>query len=178
MPDNLSKLKARVWGYGIFSVFLAQSLGPLNNGFGEVELYIPWTSPFPTPEKRWVGRNIPGVKRIWDFWENLDSVDTFFFFDVGDSSEQQELQRQGRAVFGTGTGKKDKQGDTAAELEYDRVKFKKTLIKQGLAVPEWENVIGIDDLIEKAKKDPGFWVKPNVGERGIFETFLIEDYKS
>jgi len=175
---NLSKLKARVYGYGIFSVFLSQSLGPLNDGFGEVELFVPWMDPFPTPEKRWVGRNIPGIKRIWDFWEDLDSVDSFFFFDVGDADIQQELLRQGRAVFGTGTGKRDKQGDTAAEIEIDRVKFKKTLIKQGLAVPKWKVLTGIDELIQKAKKDPGFWVKPNVGERGIFETFFIENYES
>lgn len=176
--NDLSKLTCRIFDFGLFGVFLGQALGPLNDGFGRVELFTPHESAFPDRKDRDIGRGIPGITRIWSFWENKDSVDTWFFPDIGATDIQQELLSQKRAVFGTGTGVRDKKGDTSAELEWDRLKFKQTLIKQGLAVPKWENVKGIDALVAKAEKDPGFWVKPNVGERRVFETFFIEDLKS
>jgi hypothetical protein len=175
---KLSNLTCRIWDYGLFT-FLAQTLA---EDFGRVELFVPWADAFCKPEKRWIGRGIPGVTRIWEFWEDLDSVDTFCFFDVGDYDTQQELVRQERAVFGTGAGKLVK-GDAATELEIDRVLFKETLAKRGLATPKWKVITGIDNLREMAVKMPapfekGFWVKPNVGERGVFETFFIKDYKT
>ena len=169
---DLSKLKCRVYDYGLFTS-VAMALGPLNNGFGTVEYYSPWMDSFPSPNKRYIGRDIPGLTRIWEFWDDLDSVDTFVFPDVGDVSEQRELRRQGRAVFGTGGVKKDKD---IAELEVDRELFKKTLIRRGLAVPKWKLIKGIDNLRQYAKDNPGFWVKPNVGERGVFETFYVDSY--
>ena len=170
---KLSDKVCRVWDYGLFT-FLAQTMA---QDFKRVELFVPWMEPFPCPAKRWIGRDVPGITRIWDFWEDLDSVDVFCFFDVGDADVQQKLRSEERAVFGTGGRKKNK---NAAELEIDRGLFKKTLVKHGLAVPKWEIVTGIDTLREKAMKikGEGFWVKPNVGERGIFETFFISDYKT
>jgi hypothetical protein len=173
--NNLNKLKCRVWDFGLFtSVAMALSAELNDGGFGTVEYYSPWTDPFPCPNKRYIGRDLPGITRIWEFWDDLDSVDTFVFPDVGDVSEQRELRRQGRAVFGTGGNKKDKD---IAELEVDRELFKKTLMRRGLAVPKWKLIKGIDNLRAFAKDNPKFWVKPNVGERGVFETFFIESYE-
>jgi hypothetical protein len=176
---DLSKLTCRIYGYGIFEVFLAQALGPMNNGFGKVELFTPWMNSFCEPAPRWIGRNVPGVERIWEFADNKDKVDTFCFFDVGDADIQQDLRAQGRAVFGTG-GRQKKDGSpgpAASEIEIDRVLFKKTLIKQGLAVPKWKVIVGIDNVRLLAKEHPGFWIKPNCGERAIFETFFVKSYE-
>ena len=176
---DLSKLTCRIYGYGIFEIFLAQALGPMNGGFGKVELFCPWMDSFCKPAPRWIGRNIPGVTRIWEFFDNKDKVDTWAFFDVGDADIQQDLRAQGRAIFGTG-GRQKKDGSpgpAASEIEIDRMLFKKTLIKRGLAVPKWKNITGIDNLRILAEEKPGFWVKPHVGERGIFETFYVESYE-
>ena len=106
---DLSKLTCRIYGYGIFEIFLAQALGPMNGGFGKVELFCPWMDSFCKPAPRWIGRNIPGVTRIWEFFDNKDKVDTWAFFDVGDADIQQDLRAQGRAIFGTG-GRQKKDG--------------------------------------------------------------------
>ena len=183
MSVDLSKLKCRVFDYGLFT-FMAQALGPLNNGFGEVEFFKPWMDAFCEPSPRYVGRGVHGIKRIWEFWDDPDSVDTWVFFDVGDADKQQKLRSEGRAVFGTGGRCREdgKPGKASSELEIDRVLFKKTLIKHGLAVPRWEVINGIDALRNMAITMPspfnkGFWVKPNVGERRVFETFFVESYE-
>jgi hypothetical protein len=171
--NDLKKLKCRVWDYGLFTS-VSMALGPLNNGFGTVELYVPAGDTFPMPERRMIGYGLPGITRIHDFWDDLDSVDTFVFPDVGDCSEQRHLRSLGKAVFGTGGVVK---GKCIADMEIDRELFKKTLVKRGLSVPKWDVVVGVDTLRERMIKEKDFWIKPNVGERGVFETFHHVDYK-
>lgn len=182
---DLSKLKCRVFDYGLFTG-MAQALGPLNDGYGEVEFFKPWTDAFCEPSPRYVGRGLSGIKRIYEFFDDMDSVDDWVFFDVGDADIQQMLRSQGRHVFGTGgrpklVDGKWKPGKASSELEIDRLLFKKTLIKHGLAVPRWKVIIGVDELRTMAQDMPapfneGFWVKPNVGERKVFETFFVDKY--
>lgn len=163
---NLKDKTVRIYGYGLFECFMSLRLKEF---FGKVELFIPWKGSYPVPTKCLIGTGLPGVVKIDNFFEGLDEVDLFCFFDVGDGDLQDALRLQGHRVFGTGE---------AGELEYDRVKFKNVLKKVGLPVGPYQVVKGVDQLKEKLSK------KENVGKfvkvstfRGICETFQNKGIK-
>ena len=105
---NLKDKKVRIYGYGLFECFMAQRL---SRDFGEVEVFIPWKGSYPLPLKCLIGAGLPGIKKVMNFFDNLDSVDLFCFFDVGDADIQAFLRSKGKRVFGSGG---------AEPLEYDR----------------------------------------------------------
>ena len=166
METDLSKKTVRIYGYGLFECFMGIRLAET---FGKVELFTPWKGSYPVPAKNLIGVGIPGIVKVDNFFENLDSVDLFCFFDVGDGDIQQTLREQGRRVFGTGT---------ADVLEYDRVGFKKILESVGLPVAPYNVLKGIQSLSDELKKpeSKGKWVKVST-YRGICETFQNKGYK-
>ena len=91
MTMKLSGLTCRIFGYGMFEIYLGQAMA---NDFKEVQLYVPWKGPFPTPDKLMVGYGIPGIKRVDSFEDDEDQVDLFCFFDVGDGDKQAQLRRR------------------------------------------------------------------------------------
>ena len=163
---DLSKKVVRIFGYGLFEGFMAMRLA---EKFKRVELYTPWKGSYPVPAKNLIGVGLPGVVKVDNFFADIDSVDLFCFFDVGDGDIQENLRKQGKRVFGTGT---------ADVLEYDRVGFKKTLKSVGLPVGPYKVVVGIKALEEELKKpeSKGKWVKVST-YRGICETFKTNGYK-
>lgn len=168
---DLSKKKALVYGYGIFDVFLAQTLA---QDYGEVFLFVPWMGPWPTPDYQDIGRGIPGITRVLSYEDTKAIVKegrgTFYFFDVGDGDKQRELRKEGCYVFGTGDSER---------LEIDRYYFKEILKQQGLPyAPYMPPVYGIDALSEIIRKEDDLWIKMDVNVRGIKETFHHIDWKS
>ena len=162
----------RIYGYGIFEIFLGQVIA---QDVKRVEFFSPWMSPFPTWHNLDIGRNIPGITRI-DSWEDdQENVDMFCFFDVGDGDKQKQIRERIKAgeltkdaaCFGAGE---------SGEQEFNRRLFKKTLIKRGLAVPVWGWVTGIDALAALLKKENDLWIKLDVEIRAIMETFFHETY--
>ena len=172
---KLSGLTCRIFGYGMFEIYLGQAMA---NDFKEVQLYVPWKGPFPTPDKLMVGYGIPGIKRVDSFEDDEDQVDLFCFFDVGDGDKQAQLRRRiaagdktlkpGARVFGAGE---------SGILEMKRPVFKKTLTKQGLATPKWGEVISMDVLRELLQKEDDLWIKLDTEYRGIMETRKHETYE-
>lgn len=182
---DLSKKKALVYGYGIFDVFLAQTLA---QDFGEVFLFVPWMGPWPTPDYQCIGKGIPGVTRVESYEDTKaivkENKGTFFFFDVGDADKQWELRQEGCAVFGAG-GRPSKQKDEKGQniypsqaLEIDRSFFKDTLKEVGLPFAPYRIVHGIDELTPILRKEDDLWIKMDVTIRGIKETFHHIDWKS
>lgn len=161
---KLSDKVVRIYGYGIFECYMALCLA---ESFGKVELFTPWKGSYPKPDKNLIGQGLPGVTKINDFWENIDSVDLFCFFDVGDGDKQNALRKMGKRVFGSGT---------AGSLEYDRIGFKKTLVRVGLPVGPYQVVKGVDELHAILKKEKDKWIKVST-YRGICETFHHKDYR-
>lgn len=167
---DLSKKKAIVYGYGIFDVFLAQTLA---QDYGEVFLFVPWMGPWPTPDYQYIGEGVPGITKVKSYEDTKAIVKenggTFYFFDVGDGDKQRELRKEGCNVFGTGDSE---------ILELDRSYFKDTLKSVGLPYAPYILVQGIDALVAHLRKENDLWVKMDSSIRGIKETFPHIDWKS
>ena len=161
---KLSDKTVRIYGYGVFECFMALKLA---ESFGKVELFTPYKGSYPKPDKNLIGVGLPSVTKIDNFWEGIDTVDLFCFFDVGDGDKENALRKMGKRVFGTGS---------ADAMEYDRVGFKKTLLRVGLPVGGYQVVKGIDALHEVLKRETDKWVKVSL-YRGICETFHHKDYR-
>jgi len=170
---KLSDKICRIYGYGIFEIFLGQIMA---QDYKEIQFFSPWMGPFPTWHNQYIGKGIPGITRL-DSWEDgQENVDLFCFFDVGDGDKQKQLRerikkgelKKDARVFGAGE---------SGEQEMDRLKFKKTLVAQGLAVPKYDIVVGIDALHTLLKKEKDLWIKLNVENRGLMETFHHKTYK-
>ena len=163
---NLSDKIVRIYGYGLFECFMALRL---KESFGRVELFVPWKGSYPTPIKTLIGEGLSGVVKVDNFFRDINKVDLFCFFDVGDGDIQDYLRSNGKRVFGTGKGD---------ALEYDRVGFKKVLEKVGLPVAPYKVVKGIIELRKELEKDEnnGRWVKVSTF-RGICETFQSKGIK-
>ena len=179
MKNDLSKKKALVYGYGIFDVFLAQTLA---QDYGEVMLFVPWMGPWPTPDYQNIGKGIPGITRV-ESYEDAKAIvkenkGTFYFFDVGDADKQCELRQEGCSVFGAGGIKNSEGRYPAQDLEIDRSFFKDTLKEVGLPFAPYRIVHGIDELSVILRKENDLWVKMDVTIRGIKETFHHIDWKS
>lgn len=164
IPD-LRKKTVRIYGYGLFECFMAMRLA---ESFGKVELFTPWKGSYPVPAKNLIGAGLPGVTRIDNFFNDMDSVDLFCFFDVGDGDIQEYLRKQGKRVFGSGS---------AEALEYDRATFRNTLKAVGLPVGAHKTVTGIKALAEELKRpeSEGKWIKLSTW-RGVCETFQNKAY--
>lgn len=163
---KLNDKTVRIYGYGLFECFMALKL---KESFGKVELYIPWKGSYPLPIKCQIGSGLPGVTKIDNFFKDIEKVDLFCFFDVGDGDIQEYLRSLGKRVFGTGK---------AEALEYDRVGFKKVLTNVGLPVVPYKIATGVNELrAELAKKENyGKWVKVSTF-RGLCETFKNKGIK-
>ena len=163
---KLKDKTVRIYGYGLFECFMALKL---KETFGKVELYVPWKGSYPLPIKSLIGEGLPGVKKIENFFKDIDKVDLFCFFDVGDGDLQDWLRKLGKRVFGTGKSE---------ALEYDRVGFKNILKSVGLPVSPFKVVKGIQELrIELTKEESkGKWVKVST-YRGLCETFQNKGIK-
>ena len=182
---DLSKKKALVYGYGIFDVFLAQTLA---QDYGEVFLFTPWMGPWPTPDYQYIGEGVPGITKARSYEDAKaivkENKGTFYFFDVGDADKQWELRQEGCNVFGAGGRpgpEKNAKGENvfpSQEMEMDRSYFKEKLKELGLPFAPYQIVYGVDNLTPRLRKELDLWVKLDTNIRGIKETFHHIDWKS
>lgn len=154
---NLKNKKVLVYDFGLF-VSLAQRL---SRDFGEVLYFCPWQTGYPKADNAFIGKGLPGIKRVDDFWKHVDEVDLIACLDVGTGELQEYLQKHGYRVFGAGLGEK---------LEQDRIYFRELLERSGLHSPKYEVVKGLENLRKYLKGKEDKWVKLST-YRGITETF-------
>lgn len=147
---------ALVVDHGLF-IPLAHRLA---RGFKRVLYYSPWEEGFATFNRCIVGDGFEDIERCDDVWKAKDDVDLFVFPDIQHAGLQLELERQGKAVWGS------REGDS---LEIVREKFHKILGKLGLEVPPHERVIGLNALRRWLEEREDQFVKIS-RYRGTMET--------
>lgn len=161
---QLKNKTAFVYDYGLFGCIAER----LARDFGKVYYFAPRESSFPTHLRSKIMDGIPEVIRVDSFYDYKDKVDLFVFPDVGDGDIQEDLRKQGKRVFGSGTGEK---------LELDREWFRKTIKKLDLPVINYKEVIGVDNLKKVFEQEKDKWVKIST-YRGIGETYHHQDWKT
>ena len=155
---------ALVYDNGMVGLPIAERL---SRDMKHVYVFTPWEKGQPTFSEAIIGDGLENVERALDIWEVKDQVDLFVFPDVQLSGLQLELERQGKAVWGS------RNGDVQ---ELDREAFLKTLGDVGLLVPPHEIVIGVDALRKFLKEKEDFYVKMSLF-RGSFETTHFRSWK-
>jgi hypothetical protein len=162
---NLKEKSVLVFDYGLF-ICIAKRLA---EDFGKVYYYVPWKCDFPTSDRDWMGRGIPGIEKIREFHKYKDKVDMLCFCDMYDGDLQQHLRNRGYKVFGAGGAEK---------FERNRWLFKKALVDLKLSVPKTVRVVGIDNLRKYLSSVEGVkWLKTSEF-RGDFETQKHENMDS
>lgn len=148
---------------GVFTEFAVT----LAKDFGRVYYWTPWVSGYPKSNALLIGKGLPNVRRVEDFWSLIDEVDLWFFPDVYFSQLQVFLSSLGKRVWGA------RMGD---ELELDRVASKEHLDSIGIDVGPYKVVNGLDALRDHLKEHEDQWVKISK-TRGDMETFKSKNYK-
>jgi len=126
-----------------------------------------WEEGFSTINKACMGDGFSDIRRTQDIWEVKEETDLFVFPDIGHSGLQEELESQGKRVWG------GRRGD---ELELDRELFLKTLGDIGLDVPEFEVVVGITNLRVYLRDKENLYIKIS-RYRGMMETAHWRSWK-
>jgi hypothetical protein len=109
----------------------------LARDFGKVNYYKPWKRSAPSFHSLFVGDGFAEITRVRDLFRVVDETDIFIFPDVYDADLQLHLEGLGKRVWGS---------RNAEKFEFRRALFKETLKEVGLAVPEYEVVIGMTAL--------------------------------
>jgi len=135
--------------------------------FGKVYYWTPWVGSFPKSNSMLIGKGIPGVERVDDYWAVKDEVDLWIFPDIYMGGLQEELVAQGKRVWGS------RHGD---EFETNRIVSKKYLKKIGVPIGKYEVIVGLDKLREYLKTNKEKYIKVST-TRGDFETFKSKNYK-
>jgi hypothetical protein len=163
--SDLSNQTALVLDWGYFPE-LAKSLGG-KDGYGTTIYGTAWHNYNPTPDKAYMGKDVPGLIWVEEYEDYIDSSDIFVMFDVGAYSTQRRLRRQGKKVFGAGESE---------IIEMDRLRFKEILAEAGLAQPPYIPLYGIEELRKHLKANDDLWIKIDSKWRGIKETWYHEDW--
>jgi phosphoribosylamine-glycine ligase len=155
---KLSDLTAIVYDRGGLYLYCAEKLA---EKYKKVMYYLADADAYPTSQKHTIGMGIKNVKRIHDFWKNIDKVDIVYFFDCYDGELQHWLREKGYTVFGSGRGE---------QVEIDKIKFLELLEELGLPCAETYLAEGMDDLCEYLKEHDGKTLFLKNLHRGDFES--------
>ena len=158
---------ACVVDFGMVGVPIAQRLARQPNGFKRVYLFQEWEEDYSTLNRAIQGEGFGDITRIADLWSVKNEVDLFVFPDVQRAGLQQELERQGKAVWGS------RSGDVQ---ELDREQFLSTLREVGLEVPPHNVVQGLNALRSFLRDKEDYYVKVSL-YRGSFETCHFRSWK-
>lgn len=141
----------------------------LTKFFERVLYHFPWqASAFPRSNSKMVGKGLhPKLKVVDSLWDFKKDVDLFVFPDVFLGDVQEELESQGKPVFGS---------RKADETELLRAKAKELFQKLGLPVGAYKEIYGIKELRDYLKSHVNQYVK-GTNNRGDFETFHARNYK-
>lgn len=133
----------------------------LSKDFKRVMYYTSWSQGgFPERNLYEIGRNIPGVERIENFWESVDEADVVMFTDIYTADIQDNLRKQGKKVWG---------GSYGEELEFHRAELKELLTALDLDVNEYKIVKGVTELENELEKEDDAYVKLSMF-RGLSES--------
>lgn len=153
---DLSEKTALIYDRGLY-LYIAEKLA---KSFKQVMYFIPSSDAYPCSNLHNIGTGITGVKRIYDFWSNVDKADIIVFPDAYDGTLQQFLRDKGYKVFGCGLGEKP---------ETDKIFFMDKLEELKLPLPKTYLAEGIDDACNYLEREGGpKWLKGMT--RGDFET--------
>ena len=122
----------------------------LAQDFGSVKYWSHWMTGFSEAKDFLPGLGLPEVERIADIYDVYDEIDCAIFTDVGAGGIQERMRKDGIAVFGCGR---------AQVLELDRYYFRQSLQEKGMAVANYEVVIGLEELRKVLKKRRDCYVK-------------------
>lgn len=163
MIQNYQTKSVCVYDQGLF-VELAVRLA---KDFGQVYYFSPWESAFPKSNDILIGKGIPGIERVNNFFDIIDNVDLFVFPDIYSGSIQKYLvEKCGKRVWGS------RYGDS---LELYRKETKEYMKSIGIDIGPYEVIIGLNALREYLKEHEHQWVKISF-TRGDMETFEAENY--
>jgi hypothetical protein len=162
MADDLSRQTILIYDHGLFVSWAEK----LTQYFGRVLYFCPWKTMFPEFRYYLIGENLPGVERVYEFWDVVDQVDIFFFPDIYDGDLQLHLRSLGKRVWG---------GAKSEELELNRYETKQLLREIDLPVNPVAKITGTDVLRKHLQKVRNKYVKMS-NMRGDMETFRHDDY--
>lgn len=160
--ENLKTKSALFYDNGNW-VSMAQRLA---KDFGQVQYFNTWKDAFPQVKRVAVGEGVPGIKKVYNFFDALKENDIIIFPDILDGDLQEHLRGLGYPVWGSGKGE---------QMELDRVGMLEWMKSEKLNVPDYEVVEGTDALRKYIKENENIWVKPVF--RGDFETFNAKNYR-
>ena len=163
---DFTDVTACVVDFGMCGVPMAERLSRKPNGLKKVYLFQEYEEDYTTLNRAIQGDGFSQFERATDIWAIKDEVDLFVFPDVQRSGLQLELERQGKAVWGS------KDGDC---FELDRELFLRTLKDVGLEVPPHEVVVGLNALRTYLKDKEDQYIKVSL-YRGSFETTHFRDW--
>lgn len=135
--------------------------------FGEVYYHNPaWKSLSPRSNELLIGHGYDDITMVKDMWKVVHQMDLIVVPFIFDGDLQEELQRQGKRVWGA------RRGD---EFEIYRPEAKDEMAKLGMPVGPYTVVRGITNLRKYLQKNPNVHVKISV-TRGDGETFHSPSY--
>jgi hypothetical protein len=120
-----------------------------------------WQFSFPTSNKMMVGKDMPGIEVVDNFWENVDKADVIVFMDSNFSDIAEYLKAKGKKVFAPGK---------AELVETNRMVCKEMMQTLGLPLNKYTTVTGLDNLIKYLKDKKDKFIKVS-HIRGDMETF-------
>lgn len=139
----------------------------LARDFGKVYYFSPWIMASPHFAYRAPGMGFKEIERVDYLWDIKNKVDLFVFPWIFFHDIQQELESQGKRVWGARRGE---------ILELHRPTFKAECAKAGLPVAQWEEVKGLDALTKALKEYDDVWIKTDPNIRGDGETWHSENF--
>lgn len=155
---------ACVVDFGMVAVPFAQRLA---RDMKKVYVFSEWEEDYSTLNKALIGDGYEDIERVPDIWGVKNEVDLFVFPDIQRAGLQLELERQGKAVWGS---------RTADEYELDREMFLKVLQDVGMKVPPHKVIEGVNAVRSYLKDKEDFYIKVS-RYRGSFETCHYRNWK-
>lgn len=158
MPENLKTKSVLIADHGLF-----MELAPrLAREFGEVKLFIPWTSGYPHAAPAFVGTGIEGVERVESFWDHVADADCVVFPDLYFADVARVCKERLNKPTWCHLG--------AESLELDRWGTRKLQQRLGIGAPRTRHFVGVDALAAHLQRVEDRWVKISC-YRGDGETF-------
>ena len=158
----ISQVTALVFDNGLFQPIAHR----LAKDCKRVLYHVPWEKGFSTLNDHIRGDGFADIEMCESPWDVKDEVDLWVFPDIGHSGIQLELERQGKAVWGS---------RKADSIELNRQKFNRILKEVGLPVATHEVIKGLTNLRAFLKDKEDRFIKFSKF-RGTMETTHWRSY--
>ena len=139
---NLKDKTVCIYDTGFF-IPLAEKLAK-SNKFKEVLYFNPYEDGYYGVNDSLVGLGIKGIDVIENPLEAMNDIDLYIFTDCVFSDLQEHLKKLGKNVVGCGN---------TNWIEQDRARFREWQKKNGMPIPEYKVIKGIDNLQKELTPD-------------------------